>query len=209
MVSAKAIELIAHAIETSKDSYDKIAAATTISKTTLSRLVKQHTASRYTLDVLASYFEIGEKYQELVGSSEHSCAFAAELAEELRNTRTYYEGKAVSVRTHYEQQVASLQEQCARQEAERTRERETQQRTYDNSVNYLKAENERLRKERDESRKENEELKLRSLEQVRNAEKEANKIIGKKHVVYWVSAILNVILAVGVIIALLTDSPVR
>lgn len=195
MVSAKAIELIAHAIETSKDSYDKIATATTISKTTLSRLVKQHTASRYTLDVLASYFEIGEKYQELVGSTEQSCAFAAELTEELRSTRAYYEAKAVSVRAHYEEQLASLREQCARQEAERTRERETQQRTYENSVNYLKAEVERLRAERDEARI-----------SAASASKATSDITGKKHIVFWVLAGIDLLMAVALIIALLTDS---
>lgn len=195
MVSAKAIELIAHAIETSKDSYDKIATATTISKATLSRLVKQHTASRYTLDVLASYFEIGEKYQELVGNTEQSCAFAAELTEELRSTRAYYEEKAVSVRAHYEEQLASLREQCARQEAERTRERETQQRTYDNSVNYLKAEVERLRAERDEARI-----------SAASASKATSDIAGKKHVVFWVLAGIDLLMAVALIIALMTDS---
>lgn len=195
MVSAKAIELIAHAIETSKDSYDKIATATTISKTTLSRLVKQHTASRYTLDVLASYFEIGEKYQELVGNTEQSCAFAAELTEELRSTRAYYEAKAVSVRAHYEEQLASLREQCARQEAERTRERETQQRTYENSVNYLKAEVERLRAERDEARI-----------SAASASKATSDIAGKKHVVFWVLAGIDLLMAVALIIALMTDS---
>lgn len=195
MVSAKAIELIAHAIETSKDSYDKIATATTISKTTLSRLVKQHTASRYTLDVLASYFEIGEKYQALVGNTEQSCAFAAELTEELRSTRAYYEAKAVSVRAHYEEQLASLREQCARQEAERTRERETQQRTYDNSVNYLKAEVERLRAERDEARI-----------SAASASKATSDITGKKHIVFWVLAGIDLLMAVALIIALMTDS---
>lgn len=213
MISAKAIELIAHAIETSKDSYDKIAAATTISKTTLSRLVKQHTASRYTLDVLASYFEIGEKYQELVGNSEYSCAFAAELAEELRNTRNYYEAKAVSVRTHYEEQLASLRDQCARQEAERTRERETQQRTYDNSVNYLKSEIERLRKERDDVRRECESLKESSANELSKARKTASDVTDKKHVVFRVMAIICIVMGIAIsllivllIIAFKTDA---
>lgn len=195
MVSAKAIELIAHAIETSKDSYDKIAAATNISKTTLSRLVQKHTASRYTLDVLAAYFEIGEKYQELVGSSDHTCAFAAELTEELRQTRAYYEAKAVSVRQHYEDQLTALREQNARQEQERTREREQQQRSYDSSVNYLKAEVERLRSERD-----------KALADVASASKASGDIIGKKHTVFWVLVAIDVLMAIALIIALMTDS---
>lgn len=195
MVSAKAIELIAHHIETSKDSYDKIAIATNISKTTLSRVVQQHKASRYTLDVLAAYFEIGEKYQELVGDSDHSCAFAAELTEELRQTRAYYEEKAVSVRQHYEEQLAVLREQNARQEQERNREREMQERNYDKSTAYLKAECERLRAERDEARA-----------QASAAGKATTDLTGKKHIVFWVLTVIDVLMAIALIIALMTDS---
>lgn len=195
MVSAKAIDLIAHAIETSGQSYDKIAAATTISKATLSRLVKQHTASRYTLDVLASFFEIGEKYQSLVGDTDHSCAFAAELAEELRNVRAYYEEKGVAIRRHYDEQIAALREQNARQEQERTREREMQQTTYDKSTSYLKAECERLRAERDEARA-----------QAAAASKTTTDVTGKKHIVFWILAGIDFLMAIALIIALMTDS---
>lgn len=188
MVSAKAIELVAHAIETSKDSYDVIATRTNISKSTISRVVKQHTASRYTLDVLAAYFEIGEKYQQLVGDADHSCAFAAELTEELRQTRAYYEDKAASVRQHYEEQIAALREQNARQEQERTREREMQERNYEKSTAYLKAECERLRIERDEARA------------------QASNVTGKKHIVFWILAGIDFLMAIALIIALMTDS---
>lgn len=191
MVSAKAIELIAHAIETSDQSYDKIAAATTISKATLSRLVKQHTASRYTLDVLASFFGIGEKYQSLVGDADHSCAFAAELAEELRNVRNYYEEKGVALRQHYEEQIAALREQNARQEQDRNREREMQQTNYDKSTSYLKAECERLRAERDEARA-----------QAAAASAAAGNVTGKKHVVYWVLVGINVLTAIALILSI-------
>ena len=184
MVSAKAIELIAHAIETSKDSYDKIAAATTISKATISRVVKSHTASRYTLDVLASYFEIGDQYQALVGDSDHSCAYAAELAEELRQTRAYYEEKAASVRKHYEEQLASLREQIARQEADRARERETQQRTYDSSLAYLREDNARLRKDLTE------------------ANQSAVSLATKKYVVVWILGVLNALSLASLILSL-------
>ena len=185
MVSAKAIELIAHAIEKSKDSYDKIAAATTISKATISRVVKQHTASRYTLDVLASYFEIGEQYQALVGDSDHSCAFAAELTEELRQTRAYYEDKAASVRQHYEEQIAALREQNARQESDRARERETQQRAYDTSLAYLREDNARLRKD------------------LAEANHSAVSLATKKYVVVWILGVLNVFTLAALILSLI------
>ena len=192
MVSAKAIELIAHAIETSKDSYDKIAAATTISKTTLCRLVKQHTASRYTLDILASYFGIGEQYQALVGNTEYSCAYASELAEELRNTRAFYEEKAVSVRQHYEEQLAALRDLNSRQEREHEREREQQQRNHDSSVNYLKAEIERLRAERDEARN-----------NASSASKASDELTSKKHIVFWSLGVLAALEGLALIILLL------
>lgn len=195
MVSVKAIEIVVHALETTKDSYDKIATATGISKTTLSRLRTQHIASRYTLDILAAYFEIGDKYYEAVGSSEHSCAFAAELAEELRQTRTYYDHKAESVRSHYEEQLSVLREQNARQEMERTREREMQERNFDKSTSYLKAEIERLRVERDEARA-----------QAASASKAAGDVTSKKHVVFWVLVAIDVLMAIALIIALMTDS---
>lgn len=191
MVSAKAIELIAHAIETSKDSYDKIAAATTISKATISRVVNQHTASRYTLDVLASYFEIGDQYQLLVGDSDHSCAYAAELAEELRNTRVYYEDKAVTVRQHYEEQIAALREQNARQESDRARERETQQRTYDSSLAYLREDNARLREENTALRKD-----------LTEANQSAVSLATKKYVVVWILGVLNTLTLSALILSL-------
>lgn len=191
MVSAKAIELIAHCIETSKDSYDKISAGSTISKATISRVVQQHKASRYTLDMLASYFEVGEKYHELVGDAEHSCAFASELAEELRNTRAYYEEKAVAVRQHYEEQLAALREQNARQEADRSRERETQQRTYDSSLAYLREDNSRLREENTALRKD-----------LAEANQSAVSLATKKYVVVWILGILNALSLASLILSL-------
>lgn len=191
MVSAKAIELIAHRLETSKDSYEKITAATNISKTTLSRIVQQHKASRYTLDMLAAYFEIGEQYHALVGDAENTCAFAAELTEELRNVRAYYEEKGVSLRRHYEEQISALREQNARQEQERNREREMQQTTYDKSTSYLKAECERLRAERDEARA-----------QASTASAAAGNVAGKKHIVYWVLVGINALTAIALILSI-------
>lgn len=186
MVSAKAIELIAHSIEKSGSSYDKIAAATTISKTTLSRLVKQHTASRYTLDVLASYFGLGEQYQALVGEQDHSCAFAAELTEELRSLRSYYEQKADAVRQHYEQQISALRDQAARQDEERNRERQALQDGYERSISYLREEISRLRDERDQART------------------VARDIVGKKHVVFWCLAGIAALLGVALVISLMS-----
>lgn len=195
MVSPKAREFIAHCIEKSNQSYDHIAQRSNLSKATVSRAANQLPVSRQTLDILAAYFEVGEQFSTIAGEANLSCAFATELTGELRQTRAYYEAKAVSVRQHYEEQIAALREQNARQEQERTREREMQERNYDKSTAYLKAECERLRAERDEARA-----------QAASASKATSDITGKKHIVFWVLAGIDLLMAVALIIALLTDS---
>lgn len=147
MVSIKAIELIAHKIETCGKSLDRIENESTVSKSTLSRIVNKHAASRPVLDILAAYFEVGEEYRKLVDSTEHSCSFAAELVQELDSVRSYYEQKGAAVRQHYEDQIASLREMYGRQEAERNRERDALQSLYDKTTSDMGREIERLRNE--------------------------------------------------------------
>lgn len=193
MVQSKAIDIIIHAIETSNKSQDKIAAESGISKSTISRLVTQHTASRPTLDILAAYFEVGEAYTKAAGAHEHTCEFAGVLCAELQETRTFYENKATAVRKHYEDQLTTLREINARQDEERARERDMQAETYDRTVTYLKDEIARLRAE------------------LAIADKAATDLIataqaytGKKHTVFWVLGGANFLLAIMLLIALLT-----
>lgn len=146
-INPEAVDIVIHAIETSDKSQAKIASESGISESTISRLLANRHASRPTLDILAAYFEVGEAYQKAAGAHEHTCQYAAALCAELQDTRDYYEQKAVSVRTHYEHQIAALREQNLRQEQERSREREMQAETYDKSTAYLKDIIERLRGE--------------------------------------------------------------
>lgn len=145
VVNAKAIELIAHKIETCGKSLDRIERESAVSKSTLSRITNRHEASRRTLDTLAAYFEVGEEYAKMVDTSEHSCAFAAELVQEIDSMRTYYEQKGESVRQHYESQLTSLRAMYERQEAERNRERDALQSLYDKTTSTQEKEIERLR----------------------------------------------------------------
>ncbi len=145
IVNAKAIELIAHKIETCGKSLDTIEKESAVSKSTLSRITNKHEASRRTLDMLAAYFEVGEEYAKLVDMNEHSCAFAAELVQELESLRDYYEKKGESLRHHYEEQIASLRDMYARQESERSRERDALQSLYDKTTAAQEKEIERLR----------------------------------------------------------------
>lgn len=193
MVNEKAIDLVIHAIETSGKSYEKIAVESNISKATLSRLVTQRKASRPTLDILAAYFEVGEEYQKAVGEQSHTCEYASALCIELQETRANYDQRIAATREHYEQQIASLREQNTRQEAERNREREAQEKTYSASLAYLKEDNARLRNE----------LAIANKAAIDLAES-TKSFSGKKHVVFWVMAGINVLLALLLFVALRT-----
>lgn len=84
---------------------------------------------------------------------------------------------------------------------------------HDKSVEYLRDEIERLRSERadligqrDALSAENAATKASMEAEIRKAKSTASDIIGKKQAVYWVQAILNILLAAGWIIAMMTDS---
>lgn len=181
MVNAKAIELISHKIETCGKSLEKIERESAVSKATLSRITNRHEASRRTLDTLAAYFEVGEEYAKLVDTSEHSCAFAAELVEELKATRSYYESKAESVRAHYESQIASLKEQLARDTEARDKERTTQRELYIESTERMQAE-------------------INGLQGV------ITNFTTKRNIVFWVLVAIIVFLGVALLVALKTDA---
>lgn len=181
MVNAKAIELIAHKIETCGKSLDRIERESAVSKSTLSRITNRHEASRRTLDTLAAYFEVGEEYAKLVDTSELSCSFAAELVQELQAVRTYYEQKGESLRAHYEHQITSLREMCNRQEAERNRERDALQTLYDKTTTSQLEEIERLR------------VVIASF-------------TTKKNIVFWVLVGIIVCLLIALLFALSTDA---
>lgn len=119
-----------------------------------------------------------------------------------------YQGADAMVE-HYEARLAAKDAICAQLQEHHKQRIEEINDHHEKSVEYLKDEIKRLREERDSARKECSDLEVESVRQVAEAKKTASDITGKKHVVYWVSAALNILLAVGVIIALLTDSPVR
>lgn len=181
IVNAKAIELIAHKIETCGKSLDRIERESAVSKSTLSRITNRHEASRRTLDTLAAYFEVGEEYAKLVDTSEHTCAFAAELVQELESLRTYYEQKGESLRHHYESQITSLREMYDRQESDRNRERDALQSLYDKTTTSQEEEVKRLRAV-------------------------VASFTTKKNIVFWVLVGIIVCLMIALIFALSTDA---
>lgn len=187
-----AAELIAHHIETSPRTRKDIAAGSGVSESTLSRIVNSQPVSITTLKTLASYFEIGDEFMALLSKgSRTGCEFADHLCDELDKIRAYYEAKAVNVRTHYEDQIATLREQNARQEAERAREREMQRDTYERTVAYLREDNARLREEDAVLRKD-----------LNEANQSAVALATKKHVVVWILGVLNALALVSLILSL-------
>ena len=104
MTSPEIIDKLIKLIQESGKSYDQIAEDTLISRSTLSRLVKNRTASTFTISQLVSYFEIGAEYREMTGGDVPSgtCQLAAELLAEMGDVRSYYERKTGELRAHYE-----------------------------------------------------------------------------------------------------------
>lgn len=116
-----------------------------------------------------------------------------------------YQGAEAMVE-HYEARLAAKDEKYNLLQAHHEQRIEEINGNHGRAVEYLKEDIKRLRKERDEYRSECEALKVSSAEEISRAHKAASDVTGKKHVVYWVSTGLNVLLAIAVIIALLTDS---
>lgn len=192
-INTEAVDIIIHAIETSGKSQAKIASESGISESTISRLLANRHASRPTLDILAAYFEVGEAYQKAAGAHEHTCQYAAALCAELQDTRDYYEKKAAAVRMHYEQQITMLQDQCRRQEQERSREREMQAETYDKSTAYLKDIIDRLRGEL-----------ITANSVAKDISAAMRGYTHKKNRVFWVLGVSNVLLVILLYIAIRT-----
>lgn len=132
--------------------------------------------------------------------------FAAVGKQEMTATQSIgYQGADVMVE-HYEARLAAKDEKYNLLQAHHEQRIEEINGNHGRAVEYLKEDIKRLRKERDDYRSECEALKVSSAEEIARAHKAASDVTGKKHAVYWVSTGLNVLLAIAVIIALLTDS---
>lgn len=119
-----------------------------------------------------------------------------------------YQGADVMVE-HYEARLKAADEKYALLKEHHDQRVQEINDNHSKSVEYLKEEISRLRQERDDARKACEDLKLSSADQISKANKTANDVTGKKHTVFWVLVGIDVLMAVALIIALLTDSPIR
>lgn len=210
-ISAKAIEIVAEEIKKRGVSYDEIADATALSKSTISRLAKQHKASPFTIRTLVAYLEIGEKYREITGEEPDNptgCQIASDLIEELSSVRAEWNQRYIEVKNNYEDRIVFYREQLFVAQEERKRERETNAETYNRTASHLKAQIERLHSNNEtlinrlvEAEKEAKEATQRAVK----AEEARKQVENNRHQVFVFFAVILTIMAIALIIALRTD----
>lgn len=121
--------------------------------------------------------------------------FAAIGKQEMTATASIgYQGADVMVE-HYEARLQAAEEKYQLLQAHHEQRIREISDSHERSVAYLKDEIIRLRGERDEAK-----------ESTNRANQAASDITGKKHIVFWVLAGIDLLMAVALIIALMTDS---
>lgn len=121
--------------------------------------------------------------------------FAAVGQSEMAATQAIgYQGAEAMVE-HYEARLAAKDEMYAQLQVHHTQRITEINANHERSVEYLKSEIVRLRAERDEAR-----------QSAAHAQEAARAITGKKHIVYWVLAGIDALMAIALILALMTDS---
>lgn len=205
IVNEKQIEYIISLIETRKKTYDEIAAGSGISRSTISRLVKQRNATAYTIDMLASYFEVGEAMAELGGhSDEHStCPLISGVSNELKRLDGLYAERESRLQAQSDERVASIKAQMDMLQLHHSQALTKRDETYERSVNYLKTQVDEMRKERAELR---EMLEVESKRA--DAEKErADALDSKRHNVFWGMLVIIILLLILMGVMIGVDAP--
>lgn len=210
-LSAKAIEMVAEEIKSRGMSYDEIAEATLLSKSTISRVVTQRKASPYTIKQLVAYLEIGEKYRAVVGDEPENpsgCQLANELMGELATVRLEWQQRCKELSASYEDRITFYRDQLRNQQEERQRERDVQEKTYQNVTSHLKTQIIRLQNNNDslvsrlvEAEKEAKESTQRAVA----SETAHREVERNRHQVFIFFALIVVAMAVALLVALGTD----
>lgn len=197
IVNEKQIEYIISVIEASKKTQGDIATGAGISTPTLSRLMKHRQATKYTVDLLAAYFEVGDKVAELGGSEyQSSCPLVAGVSNELKRLEGIFAERETRLQVQFDERVEYLKKQLDMMEEHHNQVVERMQ----TNINFLKDENALLRAENKELINKQQKVHEESKSVVEKAEKQANEILKKKHVVYRSAIIVSVLLAVCVAI---------
>lgn len=199
IVNEKQIEYAISLVETRGKTYDEIAAGTGISKSTISRLVKQHQATAYTIDMLASYFEVGKEMTTLGGGDERpACPLVAGVSGELKRLEGLYSERESRIIAQSQEKENSIKAQMAMMQQHHEQALAKRDETYDRSVSYLKSQVEEMRKERKELHNE-----------LDKAKKRADDLDNKRHNVFWGMLTALILMSVAFVVALFSNSVLR
>lgn len=197
VVNEKQIEYIVSVIETSGKTYDQISAGAGTSKSTISRLVKLKQCTKYTLDMLAAYFEVAEKVSELGGNEGHTaCPLVAGVSDELKRLEGIFVEREARLQAQCDERVAFVSKQLDMMTEHHNQVVDRMQ----SNINFLKEENQLLRAENKELISKHERIHADSASTVRKAEEQSGEIIKKKHFVYRTTVAVCILLAVSVMV---------
>lgn len=197
VVNEKQIEYIISVIETSKKTQDEIATRAGISKSTMSRLMKHHQATKYTIDLLAAFFEVGDKVAELGGQEEQTaCPLISGVSGELKRLAGIYAEREERLQSQCDERVAALKAQMDLQQKHYTEMIDKQEAKYNSNVRYLKDQVEIMQKERTETRAE--------LDRQKNR---ADELDRKRHNVFWGMLTVIILLLVFMAVMMIVDAP--
>lgn len=197
VVNEKQIEYIVSVIERSGKTYDQISSGAGTSKSTISRLVKLKQCTKYTLDMLAAFFEVADKVAELGGSEGHTaCPLVAGVSDELKRLEGIFGEREARHQAQCDERVAAISKQL---EMAMTHHNQVVDRMQRN-IDFLKEENDLLRAENKELISKHERIHADSASTVKKAEEQSGEIIKKKHFVYRATVAVSILLAVAVMV---------
>lgn len=200
-VNEKQIEFIISIIETSKKTQGEIATGAGISTPTLSRLMKHHQATKYTIDLLAAYFEVGDKVAELGGSEyQSSCPLVAGVSNELKRLEGVYAEREVRLQAQCEERIAAVKAQMDLLQTHHNQALAKRDETYARSTEYLKSQVDEMRKERTELRT----MLETESKRADSEKKRADDLDDKRHSVWMRMSIICGFLSIALVIALFT-----
>lgn len=197
MISEKALDLIISRVESCGKSYDAIAAASGLSKSTISRLIAKRQATMLTLDLLAAYFEIGEEWAAIVGEENRStCHLAADIRAELKQIEAVYADREERFRQQSNERVESLKAQLELIKEHHSQALAKRDETYERSVSYLKEQIKTLSQSVIEAEK-----------RAAQAETRSRDIDSRRNSVFWGMLGIIALQVIVIIVMFVVDAP--
>lgn len=204
IVNEKQIEYIVSLIETRKKTYDEISAGTGVSKSTISRLMKQRQATKYTIDMLASYFEVGDEMISLgEGGEQTNCPLIAGVSGELKRLEGVYSERETRLQAQCDERIAAMKLQMSMLQEHHAQALTNRDNTYERSVDYLKKQVAIMQEERRQNQEEIESQRKRA----EVAETHVEEIDKRRHNVFWGMLSVIILLLIFMIIMICVDAP--